>query len=446
MAASHAAGFAPRADTRTGNLAPRGRVLRSCSAGRARTTIHVACHDAERTEIRVAVLPRPGAPRAVVRAPRRRARRSSAGSSCARTARRSARCAPTASCASTCRSTRRGTRCAPACTSRAAPRGSRAATALDAEPRGDLLQAGPLLVADGDVAYDPEADDEGFRAGGAPVRPRPDRGPPPARGARPRPTAGSSRSRATAARAATPGSRCVELARLMVALGCEHALNLDGGGSTALISGGRLQNLPRGDFEVPEPGGRADRHGARVPLPPLAHDSRPTARVWSRPGHDSFTAAAGRHGARVLPARRAPRTSRATSRRALGGAGWDVTVLSGSLTRPGEPGDAREFYAGLDVRPQDFTRALEAPDPMRADPPMHPSFEDRPGAPDRVFASLDDDEYERQVDGLVPRAAVGRRGERRRAAPAPPDADPRGGARGSRPACRSSATCTAPSC
>jgi glycosyltransferase involved in cell wall biosynthesis len=34
---------------------------------------------------------------------------------------------------------------------------------------------------------------------------------------------------------------------------------------------------------------------------------------------------------------------------------------------------------------------------MRADPPMHPSYEDRPGAPDRVFASLSDEEYERQV-------------------------------------------------
>jgi glycosyltransferase involved in cell wall biosynthesis len=79
---------------------------------------------------------------------------------------------------------------------------------------------------------------------------------------------------------------------------------------------------------------------------------------------------------------------------ALGGTGWDVTVLSGSVQGRG---DARRFYAGLDVRPQDFTRALEAPDPMRADPPMHPSYEDRPGAPDRVFASLDDDEYERQV-------------------------------------------------
>jgi glycosyltransferase involved in cell wall biosynthesis len=82
---------------------------------------------------------------------------------------------------------------------------------------------------------------------------------------------------------------------------------------------------------------------------------------------------------------------------ALGRVGWDVTILAGSLTRDGDPANAREFYAGLDVRPQDFTRALEAPDPMSADPPMHPSYEDRPGAPDRVFASLDDGEYERQV-------------------------------------------------
>ena len=44
-----------------------------------------------------------------------------------------------------------------------------------------------------------------------------------------------------------------------------------------------------------------------------------------------------------------------------------------------------------------MTRALEAPDPMLADPPMHPSYEDRAGAPDRIFASLDDAEYERQV-------------------------------------------------
>ncbi len=78
----------------------------------------------------------------------------------------------------------------------------------------------------------------------------------------------------------------------------------------------------------------------------------------------------------------------------LADAGWNVTIVSGSLAGQG---DARAFYAGLDVRPLDMTRALDAPDPMRADPPMHPSYEDRPDAPDRVYASLDDDEYERQV-------------------------------------------------
>jgi glycosyltransferase involved in cell wall biosynthesis len=75
---------------------------------------------------------------------------------------------------------------------------------------------------------------------------------------------------------------------------------------------------------------------------------------------------------------------------ALPAAGWQATVLSGSLSRPDLPGDARAFYGDLDLHAVDFTRALEAPDPLLADPPFHPSFEDRPGAPDRVFASLQD--------------------------------------------------------
>jgi glycosyltransferase involved in cell wall biosynthesis len=81
----------------------------------------------------------------------------------------------------------------------------------------------------------------------------------------------------------------------------------------------------------------------------------------------------------------------------LPAAGWDVTILTGSLSIPGRPGEAREFYAGLDVRSVDMTRALAAPDPMLADPPMHPSFEDRPRQPDRVFASLDDATFEHHV-------------------------------------------------
>jgi glycosyltransferase involved in cell wall biosynthesis len=80
--------------------------------------------------------------------------------------------------------------------------------------------------------------------------------------------------------------------------------------------------------------------------------------------------------------------------------GWQVTVLSGSRSDLGEHGDARRFYAGLDVHVVGFDAALAAPDPL--DPPapaapMHPSYEDRPGAPDVVFAALDDVAYERQV-------------------------------------------------
>jgi glycosyltransferase involved in cell wall biosynthesis len=72
-------------------------------------------------------------------------------------------------------------------------------------------------------------------------------------------------------------------------------------------------------------------------------------------------------------------------------------VLTGSLGHGGAS-DAARFYAGLDVRAVDYTAAAEAPDPLAADPPMQPSYEDRPGAPDRVFARVDDAAYERLVD------------------------------------------------
>ena len=44
-----------------------------------------------------------------------------------------------------------------------------------------------------------------------------------------------------------------------------------------------------------------------------------------------------------------------------------------------------------------MTRALTSPDPMAAHPPMHPSYEDRADAPDRIFAKLDDEDAEHQV-------------------------------------------------
>src|SRR5829696_2574350 len=83
--------------------------------------------------------------------------------------------------------------------------------------------------------------------------------------------------------------------------------------------------------------------------------------------------------------------------RTLPVAGWEARLLSGSLSVPGRPGDAREFYAGLDVRPVDMTDALATEDPMRAEVPLHPSYEDRPEAPDRVFAALDDATFEHHV-------------------------------------------------
>jgi glycosyltransferase involved in cell wall biosynthesis len=95
--------------------------------------------------------------------------------------------------------------------------------------------------------------------------------------------------------------------------------------------------------------------------------------------------------------------------RTLPAHGWDAPILSGSL--PGRDGDAGRFFAGLDVTTVDFDRAAEAPDPLAADPPFHPSYEDRPGAPDRVFAMLDDAQAEHQVQAwarALVRAGAGR--------------------------------------
>src|SRR3954471_3588145 len=86
-----------------------------------------------------------------------------------------------------------------------------------------------------------------------------------------------------------------------------------------------------------------------------------------------------------------PRGGSAHVARALAAAlpayGWEVTILSGSLGGRGV-GDARRFYAGLDVHPVDFDAG---------DAPMHPSYEDRADAPDKVFAAIGDEEYERHV-------------------------------------------------
>lgn len=66
-------------------------------------------------------------------------------------------------------------------------------------------------------------------------------------------------------------------------------------------------------------------------------------------------------------------------------------MVAGSLGGPDEPGNAAAFFGpGIDLVAVPYDDAVRAPDPLLASPPMHPSYEDRPGAPDRVIAGLDD--------------------------------------------------------
>ena len=91
--------------------------------------------------------------------------------------------------------------------------------------------------------------------------------------------------------------------------------------------------------------------------------------------------------------------------------GWDATVVSGSLRDAAGHSDAARFFAGLDLRAVDYTDAARSSDPLGHEPPMHPSYEDRPDAPDRVFAGVDDRAYEHLVaGGLAPRPARHPRG------------------------------------
>ncbi len=100
-----------------------------------------------------------------------------------------------------------------------------------------------------------------------------------------------------------------------------------------------------------------------------------------------------------------PRGGSASAARALARglrhAGCAVTLVSGSRSDQGTHGNARSFYG--DVRAVSFDAALASAAPLRFDgpvgtAPLHPSYEDRPGAADPVFAMVDDRDYELQVD------------------------------------------------
>jgi glycosyltransferase involved in cell wall biosynthesis len=88
-----------------------------------------------------------------------------------------------------------------------------------------------------------------------------------------------------------------------------------------------------------------------------------------------------------------------------------VTLVSGSLGEPGESTHAASFYEGVEVAVLDYSPALALDDPLAASVPFQPSYEDRPGSVDRVFAVVDDAAYERLVAawiGALSRAGAAR--------------------------------------
>jgi hypothetical protein len=125
---------------------------------------------------------------------------------------------------------------------------------LPAAPAGDLLQAGPLLVRDGVPCLD--GDVEGFSAGSRQFDSDI------TAGRYPRAALALTPSRHVLAVACDgraddeAGLTLAELAEALVALGAHHALNLDGGGSTSLVCGGRLRNVPREEHGIVLAGGR----------------------------------------------------------------------------------------------------------------------------------------------------------------------------------------------
>jgi exopolysaccharide biosynthesis protein len=131
-----------------------------------------------------------------------------------------------------------------------APRGT-----LPTQPRGDLLQAGPMLVAGGRSLIAPGRDPQGFSAGAhqfdCDIT----------RGRHPRTALGLNRDRVIAvvcdgSSMRDSGLTLGELADLMVQLGSETAINLAGGGSASMVCSGHLQNRPRDASGVALLGGR----------------------------------------------------------------------------------------------------------------------------------------------------------------------------------------------
>ena len=83
-------------------------------------------------------------------------------------------------------------------------------------------------------------------------------------------------------------------------------------------------------------------------------------------------------------------------------AGWTPRIVAGSAGESGNPSNATTFFAGLPVSVADFSPALDAwlrgEDPLDQPVPLHASYEDKPGAPDRIFAAVSPELAVRQVE------------------------------------------------
>jgi hypothetical protein len=126
---------------------------------------------------------------------------------------------------------------------------------LEDDPPGDLVQAGPLLVAEGRALIDGE-DREGFSTGAAQFDSDI------TVGRHPRCALGISTTELMAVccdgrRSGVDGGlELAELARLMISFGAEDAINLDGGGSATLVHRKHLLNRPYSDQDQPAPESR----------------------------------------------------------------------------------------------------------------------------------------------------------------------------------------------
>jgi hypothetical protein len=134
---------------------------------------------------------------------------------------------------------------------------------IEGAPRGDLLQAGPMLVRESELVVHPGVDAEGFAAGSRQFDSDI------SAGRYPRAALGLAGRDLVAVvcdgRADDDaGMTMTELGETMAALGCEDAMNLDGGGSASLVVDGKLVNTPREEHGRELRGGREIATALRI--------------------------------------------------------------------------------------------------------------------------------------------------------------------------------------